>query len=129
MLVLKYSDSSILLFLTPAYPTAVLFGVQNRGTIQRIVILQKKAVRITNFQLRNFHTSPLFKENFILKFLDKICLENILFFSKSLNNLTLSVFSTFSFSSDQHNYVTSNSRQGNLTKLLKQINMGSIQSL
>ena len=84
---------SILLFLTPTYPTAVL------------------------------HTSPLFKQNSILKFQDTICLENILFTSKTLNNLSLSVFNTwFSFSSDQHNYETSSSTQGNLMKLIYKIN-------
>ena len=101
-----------------------LAGAQNRSTIQRILILQKKAVRIINFQPRNSHTSPLFKQNFIIKFQDKICLENVLFVSKSLiNNLTPSVFSTwFSFSSDQHNYETSSSTQGNLTKLFYKTN-------
>ena len=95
-----------------------LVWAQNHNTIQWIVILQKKAVRIINFQPRNSHTSPLFKQNFILKFQDKICLENILFVSKSLNNLSPSVFNTwFSFSSDQHNYETSSSTQGNLIKL------------
>ena len=91
---------------------------QNFSGIQLILILQNKAVRIINFQPRNFHTSPLFKPNFILKFKDKICLENILFASKSLNNLSPSIFNTwFSFSSDQHNYETSSSTQGNLMKL------------
>ena len=91
---------------------------QDRSTIQRILILQKKAVRINNFQPRKSHTSPLFKQNFILIFQDKICLENALFVSKTLYNLTLSDFSAwFSFSSDQHNYETSSSTQGNLTKL------------
>ena len=76
--------------------------VQNFNTIQRVLILQKKAVRIINFQLRNFHTSPLFKQNSIIKFQDKIFLGNILFVSKSLNNLSPSTFNTwFSFSSDQ----------------------------
>ena len=85
---------------------------ENYSTIQRIIILQKKAIRIINLQPRNFHTSPLFKQNSILKFQDKICLENILFVSKSLNNLSPSVFNTwFSFSSDQHNYETSSSTQ------------------
>ena len=43
--------------------------------------------------------------------------ENILFVSKSLNNLSPSFFNTwFSFSSDQHNYETSSSTQGNLMK-------------
>ena len=80
--------------------------------------MQKKAIRILNFQPRNFHTSPLFKQNSILHIQDKISLENILFISKSLNNLTLSVFNAwFSFSSDQHNYETLSSTQGNLIKL------------
>ena len=95
-----------------------LVWAQNCSTIQRIIILQKKAIRIINFQPRNFHTSPLFKQNSILKFQDKICLENILFISKTLNNLSPSVFNTwFSFSSDQHNYETASSTQGNLIKL------------
>ena len=80
-----------------------LVWAQNSSTIQLIVILQKKAVRIINFQPRNSHTSPLFKQSSILKFQDKTCLENILFVSKSLNNLSPSVFNTwFVFSSGQH---------------------------
>ena len=34
---------------------------QSYSTIQRIIILQKMAIRIINFQPRNFHTNPLFK--------------------------------------------------------------------
>ena len=95
-----------------------LVWAQNFSSIKQILILQKKAVRILNFQPRNSHTSPLFKQSFILKFQDKVCLENILFVSKSLNNLSPSIFNTwFSFSSDQHNYETSSSTQGNFMKL------------
>ena len=47
---------------------------QNCSTIQRIIILQKKPIRIINFQPRNVHNSPLFKQKSILKFQDKICL-------------------------------------------------------
>ena len=54
------------------------------SAIQQIVILQRKTVRIINVEPRNFHTSPLFKQNAILKFQCKICLENILFVSKCL---------------------------------------------
>ena len=35
----------------------------------------KKTVRTIDFQQRNFHNSPLFKQNSILKFHDKISLE------------------------------------------------------
>ena len=94
------------------------------------MILKKKAVRIINFQPRNSHTSHLFKQSFILKFHDKICLEDILFVSESLNDLSVSVFNTwFSFSSDQHSYETSYSTQGStsLNFFIRQIDMGSIQ--
>ena len=74
-----------------SYCCLVLSWAQNYSTIQRIIILQKMALRIINLQPRNFHTSPLFKQNSILKFQDKICLENI---SKFLNNLLPSVFNT-----------------------------------
>ena len=41
----------------------------------------------------------------------------------NLNNLSPSVFNTwFSFSSDQHNYETTSSTQGNLTKLFYKTN-------
>ena len=100
-----------------------LAWARNFGTIQWIVILQKEAIRIINFQPKNFHASPLFKQNSILKFQDKICLENILFIRKSLINLSPSIFNTwFSFFSDQHNYETSSSTQGNLIKLFYKTN-------
>ena len=55
--------------------------------------------------LANLHASPLFKQSSILKFKNKICLENILFVSKSINKLTPSVFNTwFCLSADHHNY-------------------------
>ena len=71
-----------------------LMYYSTNSTIQQIVILHKKAIRIINFQPRNSHISLLFKQSFILKFQDKTCLENILFSSKSLNNLSPSVFNT-----------------------------------
>ena len=104
-----------MLFLTPTYPTALLSWL-------RIVILQKKAVRIINFQPKNSHTSPLFKQSSNL-FQDKICLENILFVRKYSNNLSQSVFNTwFSFSSDQHNYEIWSSTHGNSIKLFYKTN-------
>ena len=87
------------------------------------MILQKRQLELLIFNQRIPIPVPYSKKNFILKFQDKICLENISFVIKLLNNLTPSVFSTwFSFSSDQHNYETSSSTQGNLTKLFYKTN-------
>ena len=47
-----------------------LVWAQNFSTIQQIVILLKKAVRIINFQPGSSHTSPLFNQISILKFQD-----------------------------------------------------------
>ena len=70
-----------------------------------------------NYQPRNFHTSPLFRKAAILKFKDKINLENILFISKSINNLLPSLFNNwFVFSSDTHKYNTSWSSNDKLQK-------------
>ena len=75
--------------------------------MSRIVILQKKSLRIMSFQSIDSHSSPLFKSNHILKLEDKILIENILFINKSFNNLLLQIFkSWFSFCSDIHNYQT-----------------------
>ena len=48
-------------------------------------ILQKKALHIMNFQNQLFHSSPLFSQNNILKFIVKIIWENLLFVDKSIN--------------------------------------------
>ena len=66
---------------------------------------------------RNSHSSPLFKKISILKFSDKVNLENTLFVSTSISNLLPSLFNNwFLFSSDQHNYETSWSSLDNLHK-------------
>ena len=65
---------------------------QNINTVNRLIILQKKALQILNFKDQLFHLSPLFSENNILKFSDKIALENILFVSKSINEQVPPIF-------------------------------------
>ena len=86
---------------------------QNLNAVSRIVILQKKALRIMNFQSRDSHSSPLFKSNHILKLEDKILIENILFINKSLNNLLPPIPS---FCSDVHNYQTVSSTSDKIFK-------------
>ena len=43
------------------------------------------------FQVKS-HSGPLFKQNNILKFEDKILMGNIIFVSKSINNLPPPIF-------------------------------------
>ena len=81
---------------------------QSLNAINSLVILQNRALRNINFQPRNSHLSPLFRKSFILKFLNKVNLENTLFANKFISNLLPSLFNDwFLFSSDQHNYQTS----------------------
>ena len=71
----------------------------NYDAVNRLVILQKKILKIMNFQPRNSHTSHLFSKTSVLKFKDKI---NLLFISKSITNLLPSLFNNwFVFSSDK----------------------------
>ena len=97
-----------------------LVWAQNYNVINRLVILQKKALRIMNYQPRNSHTSPLFRKAAVLKFKDKINLENILFISKSINNLLPSLFNNwFVFSSDTHRGKSSDTSWSSNDKLQK----------
>ena len=80
---------------------------QNLRAVSRIVILQKKALRIMSFQSRDSHSSLIFKSNHILKLQDKILIENILFINKSFNNLLPPIFKIwFTFCSEVYNYQT-----------------------
>ena len=90
---------------------------QNPNATQRIFTMQKKAVRIISFQKMNSHTSTLFKEYNILKFHDKIEIDNIIFINKSLNNVLPSTFSNwFKFCHEIHNYETSSTSKHHLYK-------------
>ena len=81
--------------------------MQNPNSKLRIITLQKKALRIINTQPWNSHSSPLFKKSNILNFEDKILISNIIFISKSIDNLLPSIFKNwFIFCSEIHNYET-----------------------
>ena len=90
---------------------------QNVNALIRIVILQKKALRIRNFQSRDSHSSPVFKSNHVLKLEDKLLIENILFINKSFNKFLFPIFkSWFTFCSDIHSYQTVSSTAENIFK-------------
>ena len=80
---------------------------QNLNCAFRIVTLKEKAIRIINNQPRNSHSSLLFKKNSILKFEEKILINNIITISKSINNLLLPIFKNwFIFCSKIRSYDT-----------------------
>ena len=92
----------------------IIWG-QNISTINRLCILQKKALRIINFKERNARSSPLFHCSKIIKIADKFKIENCLFISKYTNNKLPSIFTNwFAFSSMYRNYQTSFASKGNL---------------
>ena len=61
----------------------------------------------TSFKDQLFHSSPLFSEKNILRFGDKITLENILFINKSIIRQVPPIFyDWFTFSGNLHRYET-----------------------
>ena len=96
---------------------ANLVWAQNSNAMSRILTLQKKAMRIITFQSRNCHSSPLFSKLKLLKFNDKVLLENVLLISEFINSLLPQVFNSwFTFCSDIHNYETNSSATCKLLK-------------
>ena len=80
---------------------------QSIDIVRRLIIFQKKALFMMNFNDQLFHSSPLFSSNIILKFGDKITLENIIFLRKSINMQVPSIFyDWFTFSGNSHRYDT-----------------------
>jgi len=88
---------------------------QSFSKLKRLIILQKKAVRLINFAPKNSHTNPLFHQSKMLKINDFIKVENCLFISKSMNKLLPEIFlNWFHLVIDTHNHVTRNAIQGHL---------------
>ena len=62
---------------------------QNINTVRRLIVLQKKALRIMNFKDQLFHSSPLFSSNNILKFGDKIIYIRKYYFHQASQNIPI----------------------------------------
>ena len=91
------------------YYCNLAWGSTYKANLQRIVILQKRALRIVNNSSYDANTSPIFKELKLLKFHD-IHSFQLGFFMFSLKNSTLpSKFNNlFLINSQIHNYNTRN---------------------
>ena len=81
--------------------------------MNRLIMLQKKALHIMSFECRNALSNPLFFRHEIIKLSNKILMENCLFISKSVNFNLPSIFNHwFTFSSDARNYENPSSSKG-----------------
>ena len=81
-------------------------------------------MRIITFQSRNCHSSPLFSKLKLLKFSDKVNLENVLLISKFINSLLPLVFNNwFTFCSNVHNYDATSSATCKLFKPSSRTNL------
>ena len=86
---------------------------QNANSIKRLLVLQKKSLRIMHFLKRNAHTSNLFKNLNILKLPDKVSLENCILICKYFNqSLPKSLKTWFTLATASHTHNTKWSNPG-----------------
>ena len=79
---------------------SIVWG-ETKSLINRVFIIQKKALRTIYFKGKFDHTRFLFSESNIIKLPDKISIEHCLFVSKSLNSKLPEIFNNwFVLSSD-----------------------------
>ena len=103
---------------------ATVIWAQNFNAVNRVSIIQKKALRTISFQPRDCHSSLLFKKQNLPKFEDKIQLENVLLVSKYFNNMLPSIFGKWFIPCPNiHNYNTAASSTGKLFKPSFQTNL------
>ena len=80
---------------------------------QKVTILQKKSLRITNFAPFIAHTTPLFKNCNSLKFADVINVEGCIFINNCFNRDSFSIPNeNFKLVSTAHSYNTRSARNG-----------------
>ena len=83
---------------------SIVWG-QNVDSSNRLFLLQKKAIRTLSFADRLAHTNPLFSSANILKFYNKISVENCIFINKSISRHLPEIFQEwFIFSTSTHTH-------------------------
>jgi len=92
-----------------------LSWAQNLSAIKRLVILQRKAIRLMEFLPRRSHTSKKFNEIGIIKFHDHIKIENCLFINNCINEKVPAIFKDwFTLVFETHNHATRHSNAGTI---------------
>ena len=92
---------------------------QPKFSLNRITLLQKRAIRILHSAAYRDHTSPLFHRYKVLKFVDLVSLENCIFVNKCFNGETFSLFSNhFKLTASSDSYCTRSVSNGLIFKRL-----------
>ncbi len=93
----------------------MLWGSASKTILNKIIVMQKKAIRLITGSHYNAHTTPLFTELKVLKFEDMYDLQLSKFiFCLYQNNIPKPLQSFFSLNSDTHNYSTRNQNNPSL---------------
>ena len=83
---------------------------QNENAIEKTIVLQKKAIRLISFANFQDSSSPLFKDLKVLKLIDIVKQNNILFAHNAINNKTPPIFKDyFILNIAEHHHDTVNS--------------------
>ena len=108
-----YVNKSILvqLYYSLIYPFLtyglIIWGNTYKTTLEPLIILQKKVIRIMNFSNYNDHTSPLFTYLNIMKLPDVIYYHNCIFLFKFNSKMLPTIFDNFfELISSRHKYKT-----------------------
>ena len=89
------------------------WGISNNYITNRILILQKAALRIMTFSQFRAHSAPLFSRLNILTIFDLVKMQNVLFFHRVLNyKVPDGVRNYFQFTLKSHEHNTRESRAG-----------------
>ena len=92
---------------------------QAKFSLNRITLLQKRAIRILHSAAYRDHTSPLFHRYKVLKFVDLVLLENCIFVNKCFNGEIFSLFSNhFKLTASSDSYCTRSVSNGLIFKRL-----------
>ena len=92
---------------------------QAKFSLNRITLLQKRAIRISYSAAYRDHTSPLFHRYKVLKFVDIVSLKNCIIINKCFNDEAFSLFlNHFKLIASTHSYCTRSVSNGLIFKRL-----------